>query len=380
MTARISALDALRGLAIIAMVLVNNPGSWQAIYAPLKHAEWHGLTPTDVIFPGFIFVMGVTIAIHLPRELTRLSSTRAVVRNTTRRAIILVLLGWGLYLCWYNTGSPGYSWFEQRFLALRFAGVLPRLGVVYWLTVLLILAVSWRWVGVLAIVLLAGYWGAMEWIPYADACGGVYQGRWEFGNSLAAYLDHHLLGAEHVYYSAATPFAFDPEGILSTVPAVVTCLTGVWAGRYVLVQHGCPTKLMMLALAGICAGYGLAVIVPINKALWSPTFVLVTSGILTLLFWLSILYERKAGPLPKGHPLLVAGTNSIAFFMLSGILARVLLIIKVDGVSLKGHAWRFMQTLPLPAEMASLLLASAFLIICYYPIKLMYNNGFFWRI
>ena len=143
MTARISALDALRGLAIIAMVLVNNPGSWQAIYAPLKHAEWHGLTPTDVIFPGFIFVMGVTIAIHLPRELTRLNSTMAVVRNTTRRAIMLILLGWGLYLCWYNTGSPGYSWFEQRFLALRFAGVLPRLGVVYWLTVLLILALGW---------------------------------------------------------------------------------------------------------------------------------------------------------------------------------------------------------------------------------------------
>ena len=380
MTARISALDALRGLAIIAMVLVNNPGSWQAIYAPLKHAEWHGLTPTDVIFPGFIFVMGVTIAIHLPRELTRLNSTMAVVRNTTSRAITLILLGWGLYLCWYNTGSPGYSWFEQRFLALRFAGVLPRLGVVYWLTVLLILAVSWRWVGVLAIVLLAGYWGAMEWIPYADASGGIYQGHWEFGNSLAAYLDHHLLRAEHVYYSDANPFAFDPEGILSTLPAVVTCLTGVWVGRYVLVQHGCPNKLMMLALACICAGYGLAVINPINKALWSPTFVLVTSGILTILFWLSILYERKAGPLPKGHPLLVAGTNSIAFFMLSGILARLLLIIKIDGVSLKGHAWRFMETLPLPAEMASLLWASGFLIICYYPIKLMYNNGFFWRI
>ena len=136
----------------------------------------------------------------------------------------------------------------------------------------------------------------------------------------------------------------------------------------------------MLALAGICAGYGLAVIVPINKALWSPTFVLVTSGILTLLFWLSILYERKAGPLPKGHPLLVAGTNSIAFFMLSGILARVLLIIKIDGISLKGHAWRFVEALPLPAEMASLLLAAGFLIICYYPIKLMYNNGFFWWI
>ena len=380
MTARISALDALRGLAIIAMVLVNNPGSWQSIYAPLKHADWHGLTPTDVIFPGFVFVMGVTIAIHLPRELTRLNNTMAVVRNTTRRAIMLILLGWGLYLCWYNTGSAGYNWVEERLLSLRFAGVLPRLGVVYWLTVMLILAVSWRWIGLLAAVLLAGYWGAMEWIPYTDASGGIYQGQWEFGNSLAAYLDHHLLGADHVYYSAANPFAFDPEGILSTLPAVATCLSGVWVGRYALVQHGCPNKLMMLALAGICAGYGLAVINPINKALWSPTFVLVTSGILTLLFWLSILYERKVGPLPKGHPLLVAGTNSIAFFMLSGILARVLLIIKIDGVSLKGHAWRFMEALPLPAEMASLLWASGFLIICYYPIKLMYNNGFFWRI
>ena len=91
---RISALDALRGLAIIAMVLVNNPGSWQAVYAPLKHAAWHGLTPTDVIFPGFIFVMGVTIAIHLPRELERVGNVMAVLRSTTRRAMTLILLGW----------------------------------------------------------------------------------------------------------------------------------------------------------------------------------------------------------------------------------------------------------------------------------------------
>lgn len=380
MMQRISALDALRGLAIIAMVLVNNPGSWQAVYAPLKHAAWHGLTPTDVIFPGFIFVMGVTIAIHLPRELERVGNVMAVLRSTTRRAMTLIVLGWLLYLCWFNTASPGYSWIEERLLTLRFAGVLPRLGIVYWLTVVIILTLSWRWLGVLTALLLAGYWGAMALIPYSSADGVIYQGQWEFGNSLAAYIDHHLLGKAHVYYGQATPFAFDPEGVLSTLPAVATCLTGVWVGRYVLVQQRCPNKLMMLALAGICAGYGLSVVNPLNKALWSPTFVMVTSGMLTILFWLSVVYERKAGPLPKGHPLLVAGTNSIAFFMLSGILARVLLMVNVDEVSLKGHAWQVVEGLPLPPELASLLLAGIFLMICYYPIKFMYHNGFFWRI
>lgn len=377
---RLSALDALRGLAIIAMVLVNNPGSWQAIYAPLKHAQWHGLTPTDVIFPGFIFVMGVTIAIHLPRELTRLSSVRAVVLSTTRRAVILILLGWLLYLFWFNPGDPEYNWVQERLLSLRFAGVLPRLGIVYWLTVVFILLVSWRWVGTLAATMLLSYWLAMEFIPYANSAGEVFWGRWDFGNSLAAYIDYHLLGPAHVYYNDARPFAFDPEGIFSTIPAVASCLIGVWVGRYVLIKHGGPYKLLMLALAGICLGVALTTINPINKALWSPTFVMVTSGILTLLLWLSMLYEQKLGPLPQGHPLLVAGTNSIAFFMLSGVVARLLVMIRIDGVSLKSHMWHCANAIMYAPEQASLALAVVFLLICYYPIKLMYNNKFFWRI
>ncbi|GGF79686.1 acyltransferase family protein [Alteromonas lipolytica] len=378
--ARLSALDALRGLAIFAMVLVNNPGSWQAIYAPLKHAQWHGITPTDVIFPAFIFVMGITIAIHLPRELAVSASKVALLARATKRALTLILLGWLLFLFWVNTGDPAFNWLDDRLLSLRFGGVLPRLGMVYWLTVVIVLMVSWRWLGVTAIMLLGVYWGAMALIPYTDSSGQRYQGLWEFGNSLAAFIDHHVLGAGHVYYANASPFAFDPEGLLSTLPAVVSCLTGVWVGRYVLVLHGCPNKLMSLALAGICGGFALATVTPLNKALWSPTFVMVTSGILTVMFWLAVLYERKRGQVRPGHPLLVAGTNSIAFFMLSGVLARLLLMIRVDDVSLKSQFYHALEPLLWSPQAASLAFALVFTVVCYYPVKLMYNNNFFWRV
>lgn len=379
-SSRVVALDALRGLAIFAMVLVNNPGSWQAIYAPLKHAQWHGLTPTDIIFPGFIFVMGITIAIHLPRELALPARPLAVLISATRRAVTLILLGWLLFLFWINTADANFNWLEDRLLSLRFAGVLPRLGIVYWMTVVTVLLVSWRWTGATAIALLAVYWGAMEFIPYRDSAGHTYQGLWLFGNSLAAFIDHHLFGPSHLYYSQALPFAFDPEGVLSTLPAVASCLSGVWVGRYVLVEHRCPNQLMTIALAAICGGYALAVINPINKALWTPTFVMITSGILTILFWLSVLWERKRGPLPNGHPLLVAGTNSIAFFMLSGLLARVILMIRIDGNTLKGWSYQYAELVTPSAEMASLLVAIIFTVICYFPIKFMYNNGFFWKV
>ena len=378
--ARIHALDALRGIAIFAMVVVNNPGSWQSIYAPLKHAAWHGLTPTDVIFPGFIFVMGLTIAIHLPRELAGRKSRKSVFINASRRALTLIMLGWLLYLFWFDTSNASFNWLEDRLLSLRFAGVLPRLGLVYWVTIMLLLVVPWRWAGLMAIGMLAIYWSAMEWVPYIGSDGTVYRGHWEFGNSLAAYIDHHLLGREHVYYSTATPFGFDPEGLLSTLPAVASCLTGVYVGRYVLIKRRHPGALIIVAVAGICLGYALSGLNPVNKALWSPTFVLITSGILTLLFWLLVHYESKRGPLPAGHPLLVAGTNSIAFFVLSGVLARLLLMVKVDGIALKAWFVQGVGTIVSSPQFASLMVAVGFTLICYLPIKVMYKKGFFWKV
>ncbi|MDC8832194.1 acyltransferase family protein [Alteromonas gilva] len=379
MTQRIRALDAFRGLAIFAMVLVNNPGTWGAIFAPLKHASWHGLTPTDLIFPGFIFIMGVTIAIHLPREAERLGNRLTVLATAAKRALILILLGWGLYLFWYS-GEPDFNWVEDRLLNLRYLGVLPRLGLVYVLTVAVVSALHGKRLGVAALALLAGYWAAMTFIPYSDASGELYRGMWAFGNSFAAYLDHHLLGAQHLYYSNASPFAFDPEGVLSTIPAVATCLSGVWVGQYLLLRRASKAKLFMVAALAIVAGYGLAAWVPVNKALWTPTFVLVSSGMLTIILLLFLWHENKYGSLADGHPLLVAGTNSIAFYMLSGVLARLVSMIQVNGSSVKAWFYGVAEAFIGWPELASLIVALVFTLICYVPIRYMYSHKIFWRI
>lgn len=380
MTQRVHALDALRGLAIFAMLLVNNPGSWQHVYGPLLHAEWHGLTPTDLVFPGFIFVMGVTIAIQLPRVIDRAPNLYCVLLTALKRGGTLVLLGWFLYLFWYDFSAPQYDWVESRLSSLRYLGVLQRLGIVYALTVLIMCIVPRGWLLSVALGLLLMYWGLMSLVPYTAADGQMFQGLWLHGNSLAAYLDDLWLGNEHVYYSKASPFAFDPEGLLSTIPAVSSCLLGVVAGRYAIVENGCSTKLLNLALVGICAGAALSSWIPINKALWTPTFVIITSGIMMYLLWATMTLEKRLQWFKPGSPLLVAGTNSIALYMIAGIFTRLLLMIRVNGASLKQWIYQPITQVVTEPKLASLCFALLFCFVCYLPLRWMYRRNLFWRV
>ena len=379
MTHRVQALDALRGLAIFAMLLVNNPGSWQHVYAPLLHADWHGLTPTDLVFPGFIFVMGVTLAIQLPKALAA-SGSKRVCLTALKRGATLVLLGWFLYLFWFNFAVPDYDWINDRLATLRYLGVLQRLGIVYLLTVLLMCTIPPRRYFTVAIGLLVAYWLLMRFVPYSAADGQTYQGLWLHGNSLAAYLDNLILGASHLYYADASPFAFDPEGLLSTVPAVSSCLLGVVAGRYLITDKRATVQTLIVALAGIVIGVALSAWVPVNKALWTPTFVLVTSGIMVCLLWAFMALDTRFSLFKPGHPLLVAGTNSIALYMIAGVLARLLLMIRVDGVTVKYWLYQPITQFIGDPKLASLCFALLFCLICYLPLLWMYRRGIFWRV
>lgn len=380
MTQRVQALDALRGLAIFAMLLVNNPGSWQHVYAPLLHASWHGLTPTDLVFPGFIFVMGVTIAIQFPKAMATSSGRAALCLLALRRGAVLVLLGWLLYLFWFDFSAPQYSWLDSRLATLRYFGVLQRLGLVYFLTIVVLCVVPARGIFYSAIALLMFYWLIMSFMPYQTAAGEQFQGLWLHGNSLAAYVDNQLFGPQHLYYAKASPFAFDPEGLLSTMPAASSCLLGVVAGRHALVANGCSTRLLNIALAGICIGAAMSAWVPVNKALWTPTFVLITSGIMVYLLWGLMLLERRFQLFKPGNPLLVAGTNSIALYMLAGILARLLLMVRINGESLKHWLYQPITQVISSPELASLCFALLFCGVCYLPLRWMYRRGIFWRV
>src|SRR5256712_5007352 len=214
---RLLSLDAFRGLTIAAMVLVNNPGTWAAVYAPLEHADWHGLTPTDVIFPFFLFIVGVAIPLSRP-----------TVGRVLRRAAVIFALGLVL------NGLPNFDW-----ATIRIPGVLQRIAVCYLVAAALFLTTGWRTQAIVTAPLLLGYWGAMTLVPVPG------YGRGDLGpeGNLAAWLDRAVLGP-HIWRAARV---YDPEGILSTVPAVPTTPPRRLTGRRA--QSAPPPRLVPAGLA-----------------------------------------------------------------------------------------------------------------------------------
>lgn len=379
---RILSVDVMRGITITAMILVNNPGSWSYVYAPLAHAQWHGWTPTDLIFPFFIFIVGVSLALVVARDADAPKAEflgRALVRSAK-------LFGLGLFLAlfYYDTFDPGFSWIDDRLLPVRIMGVLQRIAVVYFFTVIAALWLRTTGRAIAAAALLVGYTLAMAFVPYADAAGNIYRGELEFGNSLAAWLDNLVLGASHAYYADARPFAFDPEGLLSTLPAIATCLTGVLAGQIIANRTFDEIeKVRCLAVAGIlCAAAGEAwsLWLPVNKALWTPSYVLLTSG-LAMLFLAGLAWLIDIGGRYRwGLPFVVFGANAIFFFVFSGIVARVLLMVPVGDASLK--AWLFGHVFqPLFGDYnGSLTFAIVFLLASYAVMYQLYRRKIFFKV
>src|SRR3989475_3072410 len=280
--ARLLSLAAFRGLTIAAMVLVNNPGTWAAVYAPLTHAEWHGLTPTDVIFPFFLFIVGMAIPLSRP-----------TAGRVLRRAAVIFALGLVL------NGLPGFDW-----ATLRIPGVLQRIAVCYLVAAVLFLTTSWRTQAIVTAALLLGYWGAMTLVPVPG------YGRGDLGpeGNLAAWLDRALLGP-HIWRVARV---FDPEGILSTVPAVATTLLGVLTGRWA--QSARPPRVITggLALAGALGavlGAAWGVWFPVNKALWTSSYAVLTAGLALLVFAACYAATEVRGWRRGGAPFAVLGGN-----------------------------------------------------------------------
>ena len=380
---RIAAVDALRGLAIAAMILVNNPGSWSHVYAPMLHAKWHGMTPTDLIFPLFIFIVGIAAAYSLPRQLAKGVSRRQVMRQALVRAAKLLLLGGFLAVFYYNFAQPDYDWWQSRVLEIRLPGVLQRIGVVFALTAALLLWLGRRGIAAAFVITLASYWLLMALVPYADASGTTYVGQWQFGNSLSAWLDHHILGPAHLYYADAKPFSFDPEGTLSTLPALSTSLSGVLTGMYLQITDSHARKALMTMVCGVACialGYALSPLVPVNKALWTPSYVFLSSGwsLVALSVLLYVMDVRRWQG--WATPLIVCGANSIAFYMLAGILARCLMMVRVENTSLHGYLYNDWFAPVFGPLNGSLAFAVCFLVVCYLPVAWMYRKRIFWKV
>ena len=330
-TERIVSLDAFRGLTIAAMILVNSPGTWDAIYWPLNHAAWHGWTPTDLVFPFFLFMVGMTL--HLSR--------RDTLAHALRRTAILFVLG--LFL---NT----FLFFDLS--TLRIPGVLQRIAVCYWTVWCVRRVTGPLGQGVLATVLLVTYWMLMTKVPVP----GVGAPNLEPARNLAAYVDSLLLTG-HMWSWTKT---WDPEGVLSTIPAIATTLMGAIAGAWLRTPRPEHVRVAgfvgagaLLARLGVFWGESF----PINKSLWTSSFVLLTGGLASALFGLCYLVADVWRYRGWTRPFVVYGGNAIFVYVASSLVARTLGVVKVGGVSLQQHAFEALLAGWLPVHAASLVWA-----------------------
>ena len=337
---RLRSLDAFRGLTVASMIMVNNPGDWGHIYAPLEHAPWNGWTPTDLIFPFFLFIVGVSITFavkpaHGPYKLQNadLGADSGAVGKIIRRGLLLFALGFFLNL------FPRFD-----FANVRIMGVLQRIGLVYIACALIFRQTTPRQQLGLAALILVGYYLLMTVVPVP----GIGYANLEPASNLAAWVDSTLLTPAHCYRPAKV---WDPEGILSTLPAVATGLLGLLAGHWLQNRaYGSAVRESQKALFLFIAGLVLALLgtlldplFPINKALWTSTYVLLAGGLamcgLALFYYL--IDVRKGF---RWNGVLVAfGVNAITVFFLSGLLPRMMNLLLVPKPG--GGEWNIREYL-----------------------------------
>jgi predicted acyltransferase len=346
-SSRLLSLDAFRGITVAAMLLVNNPGSWSAVYAPLEHAEWHGWTPTDLIFPFFLFVVGITTHLSIRGERKRGAGDREIAAKIVRRGAIIVLLGIALNLFpFLETGAipslaeptliERVAW---RIETVRIPGVLQRIGIVYLLAGFWELAASRRRRPAIAsrgevagvALILVGYWCAMTLLPVPGSGVRGSEVLDQPSATLAAWSDRALFGTAHLYRAAKE---WDPEGALSTIPATATALLGLIAGRWIASGAELRRKVTFLAAAGSMAaivGIAWGELFPINKNLWTSSYVVFTAGMAALglaaFAWLIDVKKVRSAAMPWA----VFGVNPLVAFVGSGVMARLLTsVVKVE--------------------------------------------------
>ncbi len=349
-TRRVASLDAFRGFAIASMVLVNNPGDWANLYGPLDHAQWNGWTFTDLVFPFFLFAVGMSMAISLERRARMGEAPGKLMRSIARRAAVIFAVGLLLNL------FPAFD-----FSTVRIPGVLQRIALTILIAAPFAIRADAKTIALSVAILMGVYTALMLFVPVPDPDGVVAAGVLGPGRDFGAWLDRSLLGG-HLWAKSRT---WDPEGLVSTLPAACSVLFGVAAGRWLLrAAGGLATSALLLAagIAALATGLALdAVFIPINKNLWTPSYCIFMTG-WALVFFAAFHAAMDAAPLRFRTaarrallPLTIYGMNALFIFAFSGFVARILV-----SAHLKAALYAPFQSLPIAPVDASLAFAIAF--------------------
>ena len=356
---RLVSLDAFRGLTIAFMVLVNTPGDGEHVYAPLRHAKWHGWTPTDAVFPSFMWIAGLAMTLSFGRRLASGAMRSDLMRQTFRRSLILYALGLLIY---------AYPAFDLP--TLRLMGVLQRIAIctcaaaAIWLTTGVRGRIAWLF------ALLAVYWALMAFVPVP----GYGAGRLDMEGNFAHYVDRIVLG-RHNYESTDT---WDPEGIVSTLPAIATVLLGTLAGDVMAASRSMGHRLRSLLAIGvvlIAAGLICDVWLPINKKLWTSSFALFMAGIDFVLFAGFAWAVDVRGWQRPVRPFVVLGMNAIAVYMVSELLETQLRVMRLR----EALYVRVFAPLASPTN-ASLLYALAYTLLMFVVAWMLYRRQWFLKV
>jgi len=323
-SSRLVSLDIFRGMTIVFMIIVNTPGSWKYVYAPLKHAEWHGCTPTDLVFPFFLFIVGVSTFYSLKKYGNEMNSSS--IFRILRRMVAIFAVGLLLTI---------FPYFARDYSALRIMGVLQRIALAYGIGAIICLAISKDYLWIVAAGLLLIYWALLAFAGGADP--------YSLNDNFALKVDLAILGKNHMYKGFGIPF--EPEGLLSTIPAICTVIIGYFTGA--LISKGSASgktvlKLLLIGAGLTGLGYLWGMVFPINKALWTSSYVLYSAGlammVLSVIYLISDVLKFKMW----GTFFVIFGTNALFTFALAGIWTKLMLyVIKIPsgGEKISFYNW-----------------------------------------
>ena len=331
MNQRFYSLDVFRGATVALMILVNNPGSWAHIYAPLEHAPWHGVTPTDLVFPFFLFAVGNAMAFVLPK--LEAAGESVFWKKITRRTVLIFLIGlflnWFPFIKWNNEHLVGKPWAyitaDGKIAGVRIFGVLQRIALCYFFASVIAYYFKQKGAFVVSVFILLAYWFLCIAANPADS--------FSLAGWFGTKIDLALVGEAHIYKGEGV--SFDPEGLMSIFGAIVQVIFGYLAGSYILQKGKTAEMVNGLFVAGcvlIFTGYCWDMVFPINKKIWTSSYTIYTTGLAILILAVMInLIEFKGWKGKWSSFFDVFGKNALFIFVMSGVLPRLLALIQIPG-------------------------------------------------